>query len=128
MATALENTIPCDRCNTPIDMRNWSAHVVSNLYCIFKYFNLYLIDSRETAPIIEIIKQKKTNGKEILNIFVYCFFILRSKVDNESDNDRNQCEYCDALISKNNWKSHLVNKHYFSRSLLFLSYIIENVC
>jgi hypothetical protein len=30
MAEAIENTIPCDRCHTQIDLRDWSQHVVSN--------------------------------------------------------------------------------------------------
>jgi hypothetical protein len=30
MATAIENTIPCERCNTQIGLRDWSEHVVRN--------------------------------------------------------------------------------------------------
>ena len=29
MATAVENTIPCDRCDGQIDLDDWSNHIVS---------------------------------------------------------------------------------------------------
>jgi hypothetical protein len=45
----------------------------------------------------------------------------RNTSDDESDNERIPCEFCDALINVNDWKSHSVNKQYLMRLIIFVT-------
>jgi len=55
------------------------------------------------------------------------FFMFRRTFDDQSDNDQIRCEFCYALISGNDWKSHTVNKYYL-RSLIYIFIILQRIC
>lgn len=125
MAEALVPTIPCERCNAQINLDDWTEHIVSNRYFINEYFNLYLTYYREHVLIMETIKLEEKKGKEIIYNLLNRFLVFRISIDDESDIERIPCEFCDALINLDDWRSHTVNRRYVIHSILYFKYIFR---
>jgi len=67
MAEAMvDDTIPCERCNTQINLQDWVGHIVSNYHFILKYVDLYSIHYREYVLATKIIERKVKKGEEII--------------------------------------------------------------
>ncbi len=74
---------------------------------------------REYVLTMKIIERKEEKGEEIIYNFVHCLSAFRTAPDNESDIERIPCEYCDALISVDDWKPHSVSNRYLVRPIYF---------